>query len=267
MNIMEYINNKDEKPLDKIAPNGGFCGIFRTIACIGDSLSSGEFVAFENGNKSWHDMYEYSWGQFLARDTGCTVYNFSKGGMSAKCYDGFARENGFYDQKYRSKAYIIALGVNDVTQVLAGETEFGDIEDIDKNDYAKNKPTFVGYYASIISKYKAIEPKAKFFFVTAPVDFCEEKRKVLHDKHREVLYKLTEIFDNSYVIDLREYAPPYDEEFKKKFYLDDHMNPMGYRLTALMIESYIDYIIRNNFEDFKQVGFIGTAHHNAKEKW
>ena len=32
-----------EKPLDQLILNGGFCGIFRTIACIGDSLSSGEF--------------------------------------------------------------------------------------------------------------------------------------------------------------------------------------------------------------------------------
>ena len=32
-----------EKPLDHLPPDGGFCGIFRTIGCIGDSLSSGEF--------------------------------------------------------------------------------------------------------------------------------------------------------------------------------------------------------------------------------
>ncbi len=267
MNINDFINIKTEKPLDTIVSNGGFCGIFRTIACIGDSLSSGELVAYENGNKSWHDMYEYSWGQFLARDTGCTVYNFSKGAMCVKCYDEFARDRGFYDDKYKSKAYIIALGVNDMSQVLEGELEFGSISDIVKDDYAKNKPTFVGYYASIISKYKAIEPKAKFFFVTVPHDAQDEKREALYDKHAELLYKLTEIFDNSYVIDLRKYAPPYDDEFKKKFYLDDHLNPAGYRLTALMMESYIDYIIRNNFEDFKQVGFVGTAHHNAKEKW
>ena len=100
-----------------------------------------------------------------------------------------------------------------------------------------------------------------------PKDTSDEKRNALYEKHREVLYKLTEIFDNSYVIDLQKYAPSYDDDFKKKFYLDNHLNPMGYRLTALMIESYIDYIIRNNFEDFKQVGFIGTAYHNANEKW
>ena len=42
---------------------------------------------------------------------------------------------------------------------------------------------------------------------------------------------------------------------------------MGYRLTALMIESYIDWIIRNNMEDFKQIGFVGTPYYNENEKW
>ena len=36
------------------------------------------------------------------------------------------------------------------------------------------------------------------------------------------------------------------------------MNPMGYLFTANLIDSYIDYIIRTNPADFKNVGFIGT---------
>jgi hypothetical protein len=43
------------------------------------------------------------------------------------------------------------------------------------------------------------------------------------------------------------------------------MNPMGYILSAKMIASYIDYIIRHNPDDFKQVGFIGTPYHNAED--
>ena len=43
MNIGKYIKNHDEKPLDNIVSDGGFCSIFRTIGCVGDSLSSGEF--------------------------------------------------------------------------------------------------------------------------------------------------------------------------------------------------------------------------------
>ena len=36
------------------------------------------------------------------------------------------------------------------------------------------------------------------------------------------------------------------------------MNPMGYLFTAKLIDSYIDFIIRANPADFKNVGFIGT---------
>ncbi len=261
MNIKNYIKNLDEKPLDNIVSNGGFCGIFRTIACIGDSLSSGEFESFEIGTRKYHDYYDYSWGQFIARDTGSKVYNFSVGGMTAMVYDDFAREKGFWNDEYKSQAYIIAMGVNDISRVESGELEFGDISDVDINDYGKNKPTFVGYYAKIISKYKLIQPKAKFFLVTAPIsDDDTKERSELYDRHQAVLYQLAELFDNCYVIDLRKYAPVYDEEFRNNFKLGYHLNPAGYRLTALMIESYIDFIIRNNPEEFKQVGFIGKVH-------
>ena len=48
MNINEFLDVRErEKPLDKMAVGGGFCGIFRTIACIGDSLSSGEFESLD----------------------------------------------------------------------------------------------------------------------------------------------------------------------------------------------------------------------------
>ena len=57
----------------------------------------------------------------------------------------------------------------------------------------------------------------------------------------------------------------FDEEFKKKFFLVGHMNPAGYLLFSQMVISYIDYIIRHNMEDFKQIGFIGTPYHSEKE--
>ena len=42
MNINDYYILENEKPLDRLVSVGGFCGIFRTICCIGDSLSSGD---------------------------------------------------------------------------------------------------------------------------------------------------------------------------------------------------------------------------------
>ena len=40
-----------------------------------------------------------------------------------------------------------------------------------------------------------------------------------------------------------------------------HLNAMGYEYTARMFMTYIDWIIRNNYEDFKEVAFIGTKLH------
>ena len=82
MNIKQIMNKKDEKPLEHLLDDGGFTSIFRTIGCIGDSLSSGEFESLNDlGEKEYHDFFEYSWGQYLGRMIGSRVYNFSRGGM------------------------------------------------------------------------------------------------------------------------------------------------------------------------------------------
>ena len=88
-------------------------------------------------------------------------------------------------------------------------------------------------------------------------------RAAKYDAHRELLYALAEHFDNAYVLDLRAYAPVYDEQFRRHFYLGGHLNPAGYALTAEMVMSYIDYLVRHHPRDFAQVGFIGTPHKNT----
>lgn len=74
--------NENEKPLDKLVDEYSHTFVFRTIAFIGDSLSSGEFEnRDENGERGCHDLYEYSWGQYIARKNGLKAYNFSRSGM------------------------------------------------------------------------------------------------------------------------------------------------------------------------------------------
>ncbi len=41
MDINKLFFDENEKPLDNLCTDGGFVGIFRTIACVGDSLSYG----------------------------------------------------------------------------------------------------------------------------------------------------------------------------------------------------------------------------------
>ena len=261
MNIYEYMSvGENEKPLDRIETDGGFWPIFRTIACIGDSLSSGEFESLKpDGTKRYHDFFEYSWGQFIGRSCGSKVYNFSQGGMTAKTYmESFADAKGYWDRNKLAQAYIIALGVNDMNH---GQ-ELGSVSDINLDDYTKNAQTFAGYYAQIIQKLKLLQPRAKFFLVSMPREREDtyQKRK----ECRDLLQSFTEFFDRTYLIDLFEYAPVYADAFKQKYFLG-HMTPTGYVLTARMIESYIDYIIRKNPKDFSQVGLIGTDLYFEKE--
>ncbi len=253
----ELFISEDEKPLDRLVDGYSNTSIFRTVGFIGDSLSSGEFESKDDcGNAGYHDYYEYSWGQYIARKHGLKAYNFSRGGMTAKEYmESFAEKKDFWNPELACQAYVMALGVNDV--INAG-MEIGSVSDIDHDDWRNNKSTFVGYYAQIIARIKSeIQPQAKFFFMTMMYHDEDPIRDEKRRKHAEALYELAKYFDNSYVIDLYNYGPRYSEEYKKAYNLYHHLNPMGYILTAKMVDSYIDYLIRKNPDDFRRVAFIG----------
>ncbi len=264
MDVFSYAaGTADDNPLARMVFDGGYCGIFRTIGCIGDSLSSGEFESMSNGEKGYHDMFDYSWGQYIARHCGCRVYNFSRGGMSASEYwNSFAEQNGFWDEDKLCQAYIMALGVNDIIWM---KQELGSVRDICLQDLSRNADTFAGYYARIIQRLRGMQPKARFFLMTMPRE--NDGRDHLRAAHAALLHDIADAFEFAYVIDLFKYAPVYDDEFKRKYYLGGHLNPQGYIFTARMVESYIDHIIRARPEDFAQVGFIGTPYHNESGKW
>lgn len=262
MDITKYYALPDEKPLDVIKPDGGFFGIFRKVAVIGDSLSSGEMESLKpNGDKGYHDYFEYSWGQYMARAAGCEVLNFSRGGMTASEYmESFGEANGFFDPEKACQAYIIALGVNDICN--RGD-EVGTADDTEPGSDAK---TFAGYYGRLIRKYREIAPKSRIFLMTMVPDSRRPSAGI--EAHRKLLYDIAERFDFTYVLDFCEYAPPHDEEFKKHFYLGGHLNAMGYLLTAQQVMSYVDYIIRTQYEDFSQTAFIGKdGSYNCGAKW
>lgn len=252
-------NDNEEQPLERLLEDGGVCGIFRTIGCVGDSLSSGEYeIVGKDGNRHYYDLYEYSWGQYIAYTTGSKVYNFSRGGMTALEYnESFAKENDFWNPQKACQAYVIALGVNDL---YGRQYEVGSVDDICMEDWRKNQNSFAGEYGKIIQRLKEIQPEAKFFLVTMPKETGhDERKKELGDAHARLLHKMAEVFSNTYVIDLREFGPVYDETFKENFYYNNHMTPCGYMLTAKMIMSYIDYLIRHHMKEFKLAGIIGKG--------
>lgn len=178
--------------------------------------------------------------------------NFTRGGMTAKEYnESWADEHDFYNPKYKSQAYIIALGVNDILNLKG---ELGNIKDIDINNYNNNKDTFAGQYGKIIQKYKAINKDAKFFLVTMPKD-CRDSDKDKVDKKafKELLKQMCELFTNTYLVDLYERLE-YTFEMNKQYFMHGHLNPMGYVFTADVIDQLIDENVANNVDEFKLVG-------------
>ena len=99
IDFMKDMFDENEQPLDKLVEGYSRTSVFRKIAFVGDSLSSGEFETCDKeGKKRYHDLFEYSWGQYIARRNGLTAYNFSKGGMTTKQYvESFAEQRGFWD--------------------------------------------------------------------------------------------------------------------------------------------------------------------------
>lgn len=254
--IWDFEVEENEKPFDRELRNGGYFTIFRKVACVGDSLSSGEIEIVRPTGTVYVDQFEQSWGQYLGRLCGQQVYNFSRGGMTASEYcDSFAEANDFWNKDKAAQAYIIALGVNDL---LGMRQEVGSCADIDINDYNNNKKTFAGYYGKIIQKYKEIEPNAKFFLVSMCKDSMQSEENIAYiEAHLKVLNEMAGFFTNTYVIDLLNNAPDYGNDFHDRYFLSGHMTSWGYRNTAVMLATYLDFIIRSNPKDFIYSQLIG----------
>lgn len=246
-----------DNPIQTIKETPGFCGIFHKWGFIGDSLSSGEHEYHkEDGSKGYADLYDYSWGMRICASIGAEGDMYSQGGETASgwinhFWDSPKNNNNNIDAKVSPKqVYVIALGVND----LYKKRPVGNIKtDIDLTDYNNNAATFAGCYAGIIQRLKSISPDAKFFVVTKPRDGMD------NDAYNEIVRHMPEIFENVYLIDLYKHAPVYDDDFKRKYFMGGHMTAMGYQWTAWMMMTYIDSIIRENPEDFRQVAFINTG--------
>lgn len=254
MNLDLFTVMPGEKPLDHLNPTGGFTGIFKSVGVIGDSLSSGEFESHDgDGNVLYHDMYEYSWPAVLERLTGTAFRNYSRGGMTAReFYESWADQNNFWQW---NQAYIIALGNNDM--FVFGHP-VGSTADIHPKNPEENGDTFFGNMGRIVSRLKEIEKDARIFLVSMQRRGNEQEDAVICAVAEE-MKKMCELFSYTYLIDMTAYGPVYDEEMRKTFALGFHPNAMGYYSYAVMIGSYMDYIVRQNMADFAGVPFIGTG--------
>lgn len=67
-------------------------------------------------------------------------------------------------------------------------------------DYSQNPETYYGNYGKILMKIKEIQPKAKIFVLTDPLQEVEAAG------YNEAVRKISEMFSNVYLVDLYTYG-------------------------------------------------------------
>lgn len=223
---------------------------FLKIGCIGDSLASGEVISNEDEKTNATDLYEYSWGQYIARDYGIDVKNFSAGGATTRLW--FYYERGYplaSKRENKCDAYMIGLGINDILRL--GEAYLGELSDVG-NTPETCKDTYYGNYGKILRYIQRWEPKAKIFLFTIP------REGDLEEKYNRAIKELAEKFDNAYLIDLVPHIPFFRSLETLGLEREGHYSALGYRLIATKIEEILNQFMLEHSQEFAQIEFIGT---------
>ena len=252
-----------DSPINTIGGTLGFASMFEDWGFIGDSLTSG-YIAVDNvGDESplkseglgsiGRNIYRMSWGQILCRMCGTKGTNFSLGGATTVSWlSQFA--NGATNVGYNSdgtigvnfltqkkSAYTICLGTND----SGNNIPVGNVAtDVDLNDYNNNANTFAGNYAKIIQMCKAMTPSCKIFLITP---FSWWSMGAESKGYNAVVRQLATMFSKVYLIDLYNYGISSANDYVYQA----HCNTQGYTYVSYVIASYIDFIVRDNPNDFK----------------
>lgn len=222
---------------------------FLKIGCIGDSLASGESVyKKEDGSTGYADLYDHSWGQFLARRYGIKCVNFSAGGLSTRSWLTHSRGWSLAQQEENlCNAYIIGLGQNDIGKL--GADYLGTIDDIDLDNYENNADTYYGNYGKIIQLVKTLQPRAKFFLLTDP----------LVTGFNEAIIEIANKMPDCYLIDLTKYSDMYKSDgYFRKNNRGGHYNSVAYNYMGKLIGEEISKYMYDNPDEFNQIEFIGT---------
>ena len=133
------------------------------------------------------------------------------------------------------------------------DTFIGTVADIDTEDYNNNADTFCGRYGKIIQKIQEIQPKAKIFVCTP------HRTQMETSGINTAIRSMPTVFQNVYLIDINTYFDKaYNGGIINQMLRAGHFNAVGYHEMATIIASYIDWIIRTNPAEFREIEFIGT---------
>lgn len=251
--LYKHITIDESNHLENIEVGSTYLALFKQIGVIGDSYASGEIECIKSGENSttFLDVYYNSWGQVIARKNGIKAVNFSSGGLTAKDWFNSKWKSELAISENLCDAYFIDLGRNDMryTEVV------GNISDIHLDNYDLNPDTYYGNMGKIISYVREISSTAKIFLLTIPNGNYTGNYRGFADAIREI----STLYSNCFVIDLEKWVPQLTPEHLSTYY-NGHPNSLGYMWFATMINTYCNWIVKNNLDNFRDVSLINTEY-------
>jgi hypothetical protein len=116
-------------------------------------------------------------------------------------------------------------------------------------DYtAEDLSTFMGCYGKIVSLCKEVSPSCRIFLITTP--HMENTNNVNIENTPRLICE-SNIFTHVYLVDFAAYLPNVNS-----IYGSGHLYCQGYQYYAYAFMNYVDYIIRNNPSDFKNMYYV-----------
>lgn len=190
--------------------------VFRRFGVVGDSYASGELYY----GSAFHDKYDNSWGQIMARKHGTECVNYSGGGLTTRSWLTNSKGLSLLKNTDPCDIYYLTLGINDSNNL--GLDYIGSSADI-----STKADTFYGNYARIIAEIKAHAPKAKI------VLFTIRENSDVREAFNEAIKEIAKLHGVPYIVQ------DSDEFFLSSFYLDtmDQGHPIAVTYSG-MAEAY-----------------------------
>lgn len=213
--------------------------MFETFGVIGDSYASGQIYL----SGSPVNYYNLSWGQVLARRVGASCINLSRGGLTTKTWLESDRGLSYLQSNDAQGLYIVALGINDYTEINAGRYSLGTESDFDLSNYQSTPDTFFGNMCKIIGYVKAKSPNAKIILSTMALNNTTLRKSI-----NDAIIRCAELAN---IVSVKQYEDVY---FQSDYYtngmVSGHPTAPSYSGMATAMERLIDNCMNDNYSYF-----------------
>lgn len=248
----------DENPLSIVKETAGYTSIIHRLGVVGASFTNGGENT-TSGTCPLSVMREFSWPQNLARLCGSIAYHFGQPGMY--CKQWLNDVGGYYTQmaqpEYACDAYVISFASNDANPSKA-DYGLGTIADVHIGSESENGASFYGYLSQIVARCHSVQPRAYLFLMTYPYDYSQTETKGYNQAMRDIVTAYRNAGYRIYLIDYATYGMTEEQAQNKGMFRGSHYVGTGYQYMTYEICTYIDWIIKHNMEDFKDIAFVQT---------